>query len=86
MHGSGLDPLDGFHVNGPRVDMRFGVLPMQPGKWVALAHKIGKFIIGKMGVDFCGHQIGMAKQFLDGPKIRTMLQQMGGEGMAEHMR
>jgi len=58
---------------------------MKLGEGVAFADQVGQLIIGQMGVNFRGDQIGMAKQFLNGPQIRPMLQQMGGKGMAEHV-
>ena len=38
-----------------------------------------------MGVDLGGGDAGMAQHGLDGPQIRAMVQQVGGEGMAKHM-
>ena len=43
-------------------------------------------ILGDMGVDFGGGDIGMAQQGLHGAQIRAAFHQMGGEGMAQHMR
>ena len=39
-----------------------------------------------MGVDFRGGDIGMAQQSLHAAQIRPAFHQMGGEGMAQHMR
>jgi hypothetical protein len=42
--------------------------------------------IEEMGVDLRRRDIGMAQKLLDDAKIRAILQQMGREGMAQHMR
>ena len=39
-----------------------------------------------MGVDLGRGDIGVAEKLLHGAQIRAPLQQMAGEGMAEHMR
>jgi len=38
-----------------------------------------------MGVDLCGSDAGMAQHHLDGSQIRSMIQEVGGEGMPQHM-
>ncbi len=43
-------------------------------------------ILGDMGVDLGGGDIGMTQQGLDAAQVRAALHQMGGEGMAQHMR
>ena len=43
-------------------------------------------LLDDMGVDLRGRDVGMAEQLLHGAKIRAALQQMAGEGVAEHMR
>ena len=39
-----------------------------------------------MGIDLCGGDAGMAQHHLNRPKIRSMIQQMGGKRMPEHVR
>jgi hypothetical protein len=44
-----------------------------------------KFIHTHMGVTLGGREAHMTQHFLDGPQVRTRIQQMGGEGMAKGM-
>lgn len=39
-----------------------------------------------MGVNLSGGDIGVAEHHLDGAQVRTTRQQVGGEGMAQHVR
>jgi len=38
-----------------------------------------------MGVDLRGGDTGMTQHHLDRPKVRPMIQKMGGERMPEHV-
>ena len=39
-----------------------------------------------MRIDLCRRDIGVAEQGLHGAQIRAAFQQMGGKGVAQHMR
>ena len=39
-----------------------------------------------MGIDLGRGNIGMTQQFLDASQIGTVIQEVGGEGVAQHMR
>ena len=39
-----------------------------------------------MGIDLGGRNVGVAEHRLDGPQICAMIQQMGREGMPQHVR
>lgn len=40
----------------------------------------------KVGVDLGGRDVGMAEQFLNAAQVLARFEQVGGEGMAEHVR
>ena len=42
-------------------------------------------VAGDMGVDLGRGDVGVAQHLLDGAQIRPAIQQMGGEGVAQHM-
>ena len=39
-----------------------------------------------VGVDLGGADVGMAEHFLDGPEVSAMIEEVGGEGVPEHVR
>ena len=39
-----------------------------------------------MGVNLRGADVGMSEQFLHAPQVAARLEQVGGKGMAEHVR
>ncbi len=41
---------------------------------------------GVVGVDFRRPQVGMTQQFLNALDLRPPVQQVGGEGVAQHVR
>src|SRR5688500_6855608 len=43
-------------------------------------------LAGHVGVNFSCADTGMAKHFLDGAKVSTILEQMRGEAVPEHVR
>ena len=47
---------------------------------------LGQAVLGDVGVDLGGGDVGVAEQGLDHAQIGPAFQQMGGEGMAQHMR
>ena len=47
---------------------------------------VAEVLLTHVGVDFRGADAGMPQQFLNDPKVRPMLEQMGGEAMAKHVR
>ena len=47
--------------------------------------KLLKAILQHMSIDLRGRYIGMAKQLLNGAQIRAVLQQVTGEGVAQHV-
>ena len=53
---------------------------------MGLAHHPAQVVPGHMGVDLGGGDIGMAQKRLHAAQIRAAFHQMGGEGMAQHMR
>ena len=38
-----------------------------------------------VGINLCRRNTDMAQHHLNGPQISTVIQQMGGKGVAEHM-
>ncbi len=42
-------------------------------------------LAGYMGIDFCGADAGMAKQFLDYAQVGAIFQQMRGKAVAQHV-
>jgi hypothetical protein len=57
-----------------------------PGERMRPVHHLPEMILGDMGVDFRGGDIGMAQQGLHRTQVRTAFHQMRGEGMAQDMR
>jgi hypothetical protein len=53
---------------------------------VQIAHHGFHPLVEHMGIDLRRGNIGVAEQFLHDAQIRTVLQKMACEGMAEHMR
>ena len=53
---------------------------------VMLLDKAPQPLLDDMGVDLCGRDVGVAKELLHRAQIRAVLQEMAGEGVAEHMR
>src|SRR5215471_4116535 len=51
-----------------------------------VAHEALEALVEHMGVDLCRGDVGMAQQSLYDPKIGAVVQEMTGEGVAEHVR
>jgi hypothetical protein len=56
------------------------------GQRVQIAHQAFEPLFDHMGVDLRGRNIGMSEQRLHDPQIRAVVQQMAGEGVAQHVR
>ena len=48
-------------------------------------HRLGA-VVEHMGIDLRRRNIGVAEQILDDAQVRAVLQQMAGEGVAQHVR
>ena len=53
---------------------------------MVLLHQAPQALFDNMRIDLGGRNIGMAKQLLHRAQIGAPLQQMAGEGMAQHVR
>ena len=53
---------------------------------VQVAHHSLHSFVEHMRIDLCRRNIGMTEQFLDDAQIGAILQQMAGEGVAQHVR
>ncbi len=47
---------------------------------------IPQFFFGQVGIDLGRRQLFMSQKFLHTPQICPSVQEVGGKGMAEHMR
>src|SRR6185312_6126949 len=56
-----------------------------PTQRVLGLHHLAQAVLGHVGVDLGGGDVGVAEQGLHGPKVRPALQQVGGEGVAQHV-
>ena len=52
---------------------------------MVLLDEAAETLLDDMGIDLRGRNIGMAEQLLHRAQIGTTLEQMAGEGMAEHV-
>ena len=59
---------------------------MSLSQGVVLLHEPPQAFLDHMGVDLRGRDVGMAEKLLHGAQISTPLQEMAGEGVAQHMR
>ncbi len=79
--------------NGPPLSWGRGFLYNHPGtklrelprERVVLQHQGAAALLQNVGVDLGRADVGMAEQGLKGPQIGTVGQQMGGEGVAQHV-
>lgn len=53
---------------------------------VAAVQQLLQVFFGHMGVNLCGANVCMAQQKLNHPQIRPVVDQVGGKGMAQHVR
>lgn len=53
--------------------------------WVEIFDGVAEFGAVDMGVDLGGGDVGVSEEVLDDAEIRTPRQEMGGEGVAEHV-
>src|SRR5260221_3319856 len=51
-----------------------------------VTHQTFKTLLDHMGVDLRGRDVGVAEQRLHDAQIGAVVQEMAGEGMAQHMR
>ena len=61
-------------------ELFFCVMGVEGGDGVA------KGIAGQMCIDFCSGDTFVAKHFLDGPEVGSILDKLGGKAVAERMR
>ena len=69
------------HSLGVRADKR-GWLPSRVKAFVDFAEAVA----GNVGVDLGGADVGVAQQFLNNAQVGAMLEEMGGEAVAQHVR
>src|SRR6185312_10297581 len=56
------------------------------GQWMKVAHECFQAFFQDVRINLCRRNIGMPEKCLHYTKIRAIVQQMAGEGMAQHMR
>ena len=56
------------------------------GQRVFGGDQIAKALVEHMGIDLGGGDVGVAQHLLHGAQVGAMVQQMGGEGVAQHVR
>ena len=59
---------------------------MSLSQGVMLLHQPAQALLDDMGVDLRGRDVGMAEKLLHRAQIGPPLEQVAGEGMAQHMR
>ena len=56
------------------------------GPGVEFAVDVAEAAAGYVGVDLGGADVGVAEEFLDDAEVGAMLEEVGGEAVAQHMR
>jgi len=71
-------------IEGGKVNR--GHSALAPRQRMVAAHHTLQPLARDMGVDFRRRDVGMSQHLLDGAQIRAVVEQMGGEGVAQHVR